>query len=401
MNPVIGLDVSKGESMAQAFLDKGLPYLKVFHFKHTIEGLTRFRKYMKDLEVEAGTPPTIVLEATGHYQAPLIPVFEELGYVYLVINPLLSKTARKRKLRNVKTDAADAHLLGELFYKEELQPERKRGAQLLNLRHLTRFHESISDMYVQTKLQFHAVVDQVFPEYIGVFGDTYSKVSLRLLLRFPTSGKVLQLRKTELIEAIKELTPRARSVRWAEERAERLIAAAERNPFKNSTMSSHFVSLGILVQSLLQYQEHLSQLETQIDALAEDIAAFDLLRSIPGIGNKIAATILAEVGEIERFDNAKKLVAFAGLDPGVFSSGKFTATQNRISKRGSKRLRLALFLAVRCGLRLSVNQKIKAYYDKKRTEGKGHKVAVIASANKLLHWIFAILKNKTTFVDLP
>lgn len=250
--------------------------------------------------------------------------------------------------------------------------------------------------------QFHAVVDQVFPEYIGVFGDTYSKVSLRLLLRFPTSGKVLQLRKIELIEAIKELTPRARSVRWAEERAERLIAAAERNPFKNSTMSSHFVSLGILVQSLLQYQEHLSQLETQIDALAEDIAAFDLLRStIPGIGNKIAATILAEVGEIERFDNAKKLVAFAGLDPGVFSSGKFTATQNRISKRGSKRLRLALFLAVRCGLRLSVNQKIKAYYDKKRTEGKGHKVAVIASANKLLHWIFAILKNKTTFVDLP
>ena len=135
-------------------------------------------------------------------------------------------------------------------------------------------------------------------------------------------------------------------------------------------MSSHFVSLGILVQSLLQYQEHLSQLETQIDALAEDIAAFDLLRSIPGIGNKIAATILAEVGEIGRFDNAKKLVAFAGLDPGVFSSGKFTATQNRISKRGSKPLRLELFLAVRCGLRLSVNQKIKAYYDKKRTEGK-------------------------------
>ncbi|WP_240548542.1 hypothetical protein [Paenibacillus lignilyticus] len=100
--------------------------------------------------------------------------------------------------------------------------------------------------------------------------------------------------KTELIEAINELTPRARSVRWAEECSERLIAAAERNPSKSSTMSSHFVSRGILVQSLLQYQEHLSQLEKQIDALAEDIEAFDLLRSIPGIGNKIAATILSE-----------------------------------------------------------------------------------------------------------
>ncbi|GMK49079.1 hypothetical protein PghCCS26_62090 [Paenibacillus glycanilyticus] len=91
----------------------------------------------------------------------------------------------------MKTDAADARLLGELFYKEELEPDRKRGAQLLNLRHLTRFHESISDMYVQTKLQFQAVVDQVFPEYIGVFGDTYSKVSLPILTRFPTSEKVL------------------------------------------------------------------------------------------------------------------------------------------------------------------------------------------------------------------
>ncbi|MBP1157056.1 MULTISPECIES: transposase [unclassified Paenibacillus] len=250
MNPVIGLDVSKGESMAQAFLDKGRPCGKVFRFEHTNEGLGRFRDYMKDLESQAGKPPTIVLEATGHYQAPLIPLFEELGYVYLVINPLLSKMARKQNLRNVKTDAADAYA---------------RRTVLL--------HESMSDMHVQTKLQFQAVLDQVFPEYLGVFGDTYSKVSLRLLLRFSTSGKVLRTSKTELIQTIKELTPRACSERWAEERAENLIAAAERNPFKEATMTSHFVSLEILVQSLLQYQEHLSNLEAQIDALAEGIAA--------------------------------------------------------------------------------------------------------------------------------
>lgn len=134
MNPVIGLDVSKGESIAQAFLDKGRPCGKVFRFEHTTEGLDHFRNDMRDLQNEAGKPPTIILEATGHYQAPLIPVFEELSYVYLVINPLLSKQARKQNLRKVKTDAADAHLLGELFYKEELEPEHKRGAHLLNLR---------------------------------------------------------------------------------------------------------------------------------------------------------------------------------------------------------------------------------------------------------------------------
>jgi transposase len=122
-----------------------------------------------------------------------------------------------------------------------------------------------------------------------------------------------------------------------------------------------------------------------------------LIQSIPGIGARIAATILAEVGEIDRFDHAKKLVAFAGVDPSVFSSGKFTATRNRFTKRGSRRLRTTLYLAVRCGLRSSRNQKLRAFYDKKRAEGKPIKVAVIACVNKLIHWILAILTHKEAF----
>jgi hypothetical protein len=141
--------------------------------------------------------------------------------------------------------------VGELFYKEELEPYKKRGQYLMNLRYLTRQHESLTDMYVQSKLQFQAVLDQVFSEYHGVFGDLYSKVSLRFPALYPTSKTVL---------------------------------------------------------------------------------------AIPGIGTKIAATILAEIGEIDRFDHAKKLVAFSGIDPSVFSSGKFTATRNKITKRGSSRL---------------------------------------------------------------
>lgn len=122
-----------------------------------------------------------------------------------------------------------------------------------------------------------------------------------------------------------------------------------------------------------------------------------MIQSIPGIGTRIAATILAEVGEIDRFDHAKKLVAFAGVDPSIFSSGKFTATRNKITKRGSRRLRTTLYLAVCCGLRSSRNQKLRAYYDKKRAEGKPFKVAVIACVNKLIHWIYAILTKKEAF----
>ncbi|KQL45322.1 transposase, partial [Brevibacillus choshinensis] len=111
-------------------------------------------------------------------------------------------------------------------------------------------------------------------------------------------------------------------------------------------------------------------------------------------------TIISEIGEIERFNHPKKLVAFAGIDPSVHSSGKFTATINRITKRGSSRLRHALYMAVLCGIRSSRNKKLKEFYDRKRDEGKPFKVTVVACANKLIHWIFTLLKRKETFLDL-
>ncbi|KJB85013.1 transposase, partial [Paenibacillus sp. E194] len=80
---------------------------------------------------------------------------------------------------------------------------------------------------------------------------------------------------------------------------------------------------------------------------------------------------------------------------GIYSSGKFTGTSNRITKRGSKRLRRALYLAVQCGIRRGANHRISDYYKKKRKEGKPYKVVVIACANKLHHHIYAILyKNE-------
>ncbi|SUU99831.1 transposase IS116/IS110/IS902 family protein [Cytobacillus firmus] len=106
-----------------------------------------------------------------------------------------------------------------------------------------------------------------------------------------------------------------------------------------------------MIKIVLQYEEHLSKLSAEIDALAKEIEEYKLLQSIPGIGEKIAATIISEIGEIDRFDNAKKPVAFAGVDPSVYSSGKFTASVNRITKRGSSRLRHALYMAVQSGIR--------------------------------------------------
>ncbi|OLO37133.1 IS110 family transposase [Alkalihalophilus pseudofirmus] len=410
MNPVIGLDVSKGESQVQAFLDKGKPFRKSFKISHTLEGLASLKEFLEEVKEQSGVKPPIILESTGHYQTPVVHYLEERGYLLIIINPLISYKAKSSSLRKVKTDAVDAYHLCELFYKEELEPYKKRGVQLLNLRNLTRQHENITGTLNQTKLQFQAILDQVFPEYRGVFGDLYSVVSLLTLLEFPSSEDILNVNEETLTEKINELC-KSRSIRWANEKANELIAAAKRNPFEKTVYQSHILSLGMFINIILQYKEHLSKLESEIDALAKEVEEYNIIKSIPGIGEKIAATIISEIGEIDRFDNPKKLVAFAGVDPSVFESGKFTATKNRITKRGSSRLRHALYMAVRCAIRdcrkkktsdeiIPRNKKLREFYDKKREEGKPFKVAVIACVNKILHWIYALLKSKSAFQDL-
>jgi transposase len=399
MNPVIGLDISKGQSDGQAFLDKGQPYGKTFGFFHTQEGLQDLLNVITDVQNKAGSIPTVILESTGHYHQAVIQFLEEQDILYLVVNPLISHQAKKSSLRKVKTDAVDAYQLGELYYKEQLEAHKQRGIQLLNLRHLTRQYESLTNMYVQAKLHLQAVLDQLFPDYRGTFGDLYSKVSLLLLKEFPTSKAIFKAGESKLTDKIACLCP-SRSDSWANDKAKLIMNAARNNPFQKTTYSSHLISLKLYIDLLLQYQEHLSHLDNQIDALAEEVEEYKIIQSIPGIGSKIAATILSEIGEIHRFNHAKKLVAFAGIDPSVYKSGKFAATENRITKRGSKKLRHALYLAVLCGIRSSRNKKLRTFYDKKREEGKPYRVALVACINKLLHWIYAILVRKESFLDI-
>jgi transposase len=178
----------------------------------------------------------------------------------------------------------------------------------------------------------------------------------------------------------------------------KLKEAAERNPFKKTLYQSHLVTLKMYIQMILQQREFLNVLEQEIETLAKQFEEYEILTSIPGIGTKIAATLISEIADITQFSHPKKLVAYAGIDPRVFQSGKFTATINRITKRGSTKLRQTLYTAVQCGLTNNRNVKIREYYDKKRSEGKPHKVAIIACANKLLHWIYAILKHKHKYI---
>ncbi|MBT2632778.1 IS110 family transposase [Bacillus sp. ISL-101] len=398
MNPVVGLDVAKGESQVQAFLDQSKPYGKSFSIKHTREELDHFIGFLKEIEKVTGQMPMVILESTGHYHTPVIQFLEEQGVLYILLNPIISYQAKKSGLRKVKTDAIDAYQLCVLYYKEDFESHKIRGIRLLDLRNLSRQQEIVTNMYVEAKLQFHTILDQL-PEYRKVFGDLFSNVSLLMLKEYPTSEAVIKAGESKLAESVMEFCP-SRSGQWAWGKAKKIMDSASRNPFQKNVYESHVINLRMYIELLFHYQGHLSELEDRIVALANELEEYKIIQSIPGIGEKIAATIISEIGEIDRFNHPKKLVAFAGVDPSVHSSGKFTATINRITKRGSSRLRHSLYLAVLCGIRSSRNKKLKAFYDKKKSEGKPAKVSIVACMNKLLHWIYALLSRKETFLDL-
>lgn len=109
MNPVVGIDVAKGESEVQAFLDKGKPYGKSFSIEHNREELDEFISFSGEIRSMTGQMPVVILESTGHYHTPIIQCLEEDERLYILLNPIISHQAKKSSLRKVKTDAFDAY----------------------------------------------------------------------------------------------------------------------------------------------------------------------------------------------------------------------------------------------------------------------------------------------------
>ncbi|QDI91715.1 IS110 family transposase [Salicibibacter halophilus] len=398
MRPAVGIDVSKGESHIQAFRKQKDVFGRILNIQHTKEGFREFHAFSQKLEREVEQKPVFIMEATGHYHLPMIFFLEEKGYEAIVINPYISSHTRKHSLRRVKTDVADAYHLGQLFYKEEFETYKQRSQQAIKLRQLTRQRDSLTDMHTQIKLQFQATIEKIFPTYPKLFHKFFSKASLQVLESYTTPASVLETPKEQIANDIYEAIKPARDYNWAEGKADHLIELANIAPIQDIE-EGLLINLNIQMKLLEQYLMHITTLEKEIKTVTKDMEEYHLLTSIPGVGDITAADIIAEIGSIDRFNNPRKLVAFAGVDPEVYSSGRFTSSSNRISKRGSRQLRRAMYMAAKCGLSGKVNGPLQAFYDKKRAEGKPFKVAVMACANKLLHWIYAMLTKKEYFIN--
>jgi transposase len=120
-----------------------------------------------------------------------------------------------------------------------------------------------------------------------------------------------------------------------------------------------------------------------------------VIETVPGLGPVLTAAIIGEVGDIGRFANARKLVAYAGLDATTRESGQFVGSRNHLSKRGSPHLRRALWLAAISARRF--NPELRAYYEEKKAQGKHSMVATGAVARRLVHMIYSVWSQNRPF----
>lgn len=384
-----GVDIAKNDHVIGAIDDSGDPICRPLQFKNCESG---FEKCAAWLEGIAGDPEdvTVAMEATGHYWMTCFSYLAAAGYAVIVINPVHVRAVRKLKgLSGVKNDRIDSLLIAETLRIGEYDPTQLATDEVQSLKALTRYRQGLSEQIAQTKTKVICLMDSYFPEYAGLFSNMFGAASVALMSKSPLPAEIARMKAP----ALARLLSSASHGRHGREKAEEVKRAARTSVgIRLGEQAAAFEVREYL--ALIGYLgEKLARADRQIEAMLEAIEP--LVLTIPGVSVTLGAQIVAEIGDIGRFRNGASVVKYAGLNSGVSQSGEFEAKGSPITKTGSPYLRRAVWLAAE-GAR-KFDPKLKAFYEKKRSEGKGHRVAVTAVARKLCHVIYAVMRDQAPY----
>jgi transposase len=228
----------------------------------------------------------------------------------------------------------------------------------------------------------------MFPELASVVYSINQKSTYALLKTFPSKEAIASAHLTKLTNTLKN------SSRGKYGRAKALsIKEAATNSIGSDSRALSF-ELSQTIYFIELYADEIAKIDQEIKTIMDELQSPIL--SIPGISYGLGSVILSEIGDINNFESPSKLLAFAGLEPSTFESGKFIAKDMRMVKRGSPHLRWAVLEAAR--LISMRDETFRAYYQKKKAEGKHHNVANSHVAKKLIRVIHHLLTNNIEFV---
>ena len=380
----LGIDIGKNTHVASLVDDKKKVIFKAFSFSNSIDGaeslILKLEAFKNELEVG--------MEATGHYWLSLYSYLVEKNFTVRVINPIQTDGWRQGiEIRKRKTDVIDSLLIADLLRYGDFVETSLSNEDYLSLRNLSRFRSYLISSIGDLKRKTIALLDQVFPEYASSFSNIFGKTSKEILSNFSTPSDFEDINSDDLNTFLESVSKK----NYASKKIDELSKKASSSFGINFCLDSFSLQIKMLIEQISFIQNQVSDVENEIELLLEKLNS--PITTIPGIGSVNAATILGEIGDIKRFSNPSKLVAYAGLDASVSQSGEYESTYNHMSKRGSPYLRRALFQSA---LRAEFCDPVFSdYYQKKISEGKHHLVATNAVARKLCHTIFAVLtKNE-------
>lgn len=380
----IGLDVHKRQHEVVILDRVGKPRGKPFKIANRHEGVKTLLARIAAVNL-LGEPLRFGLEATGHYWLALYTQLTHAGYDVIIINPIKTSAQRKLRIRPVKNDRIDARTIADLIRLDPTSDHFLAEPEYFGLRQLTRTRTELADRIAELKRRLQALLDQVFPEFETLFSPVCGRAALALLERYPTPADLLQAD----LDEVADLLGRHSSWRLGRTRAEEVLQAAQSSFGVPFCHSSYALQIRLLAEEIRYLQQHLRELAHEIERLVASIPQY--LTTVAGIGPVLAGSILGEIGDYRRFKNAKALVAYAGLDPRVHQSGEFIGKRAHLSKRGSTYLRRALWIAAMAATRNDPG--FKALLEQKLKQGKHYQVAMGAVANKLVHVLYAVLRD--------
>ena len=379
----MGIDVGKNNHEAGMINSEGTHLGKSLRFANTSEGYVKLASFIRDKR-SADEPLKIGMEATGHYWLALYSYLFEQGFDISVINPIQSDSLRNFHIRQTKTDSVDSLLIAEVIRFGQYEPTKLADEDVIALRNLARFRESMVDTCSDYKRQVVALLDQVFPEYEKLFSDVFGESSKAFLKTCGTPEQCIQINT----KTLSTLLRKASHGRFGTSKAQEIKSAAKDSIGVRIATKTFAFQLQMMIQQIEFTESQVDQIDEQIAKQLEKVNS--VVMTIPGVGPATGAIIVGEIGDVNRFANPGKLVAFAGIDPTVMQSGNFSGAHNRLSKRGSPYLRRAIWMAAVVASRS--DPVFKAFYEKKRSEGKSHGTSIGAVARKLTYTIFAVLK---------
>ena len=288
-----------------------------------------------------------------------------------------------------KTDKVDTFVIAKtLMMQDSLRFMTLDDLDYIELKELGRFRQKLVKQRTRLKIQLTSYVDQVFPELQYFFKSGLHQNSVYALLKeAPTPTAIASMHMTHLAHLLEV----ASHGHFGKEKARQLRVLAQKSVGVNDS------SLSIQITHTIEQIELLDSrlFHTELEMANLVTCLHSVIMTIPGIGFINGGMILGEIGDIHRFSEPKKLLAFAGLDPSVHQSGNFQAQRTRMSKRGSRVLRYALINAAHNVVKN--NATFKAYYDAKRAEGRTHYNALGHCAGKLVRVIWKMLTDEVEF----